>query len=116
MQSSIRVTAVVTDEVTAIELYGTTVDGFQDSDRVSTGWAKKHPRDLPDTEIAFNLAMARALQQLANKYGQQAADLAGFPVEVDLQLTEGDGYIEHTPDDRVQVAEFSADPFSSIAF
>lgn len=116
MQASISVTAVVTDEVTAVELSGTTVDGFPDYDRNATGWAKKHPRDFPDTEIAFNLAMARALQQLANKYGQQAADLAGFPVEVDLQLTEGDGYIEHTPDDRVQVAEFAADQLSSIKF
>jgi hypothetical protein len=60
---------------------------------------------------------ARALQQLANQYGQQAADLAGFPVEVDLQLTEGDGYIEHTPDPRVEVAEFETSrPFFSPSF
>jgi hypothetical protein len=100
MQSIIRVTAVVTDEVTAVELTGTTVDGFDDTDRTSTGWAKKHPKDLPDEEIAFNLAMARALQQLSKKYGQQAADLAGFPVEVSLGLEAGmEVYLQHTPDD-----------------
>ena len=44
--------------------------------------------------------MSRALQQLSNKYGQQAADLAGFPVEVALELEGGfEAYIQHSPDD-----------------
>jgi hypothetical protein len=107
MQSIIRVTAVVTDEVTAVELTGTTVDGFDDTDRTSTGWAKKHPKDEPDEEIAFNLAMSRALQQLSNKYGQQAADLAGFPVDVALDEA-ATLVIEHAPDPRINVTDVDA--------
>jgi hypothetical protein len=91
MNSSLNVTAIVTDEVTAVEILGVGVDGLVDWDRTSTGWAKKHPRDPVDPEIAYNLAMSRALQSLANLYARNAAEIAGFPVEVDLEATNPDG-------------------------
>lgn len=84
MNSSLSVTAIITDEVTAVEIKGVGPEGWFDNDRTATGWSKKHPRDDADPEISFNLAMARALQELASKYAQQAADIAGFPIEVEL--------------------------------
>ncbi len=109
MNSSLNVMAVVTDEVTAVEIAGVGVDGFLDRDLTATGWSKKHPRDNVNPDIAFNLAMARALQDLANKYARTAADIAGFPVVVDLDGVEGEAgeqaAVVHFPLDNINYAE-----------
>jgi hypothetical protein len=91
--TNLDVHAIVTDEVTAVEITGVGIEGWTDLDLKGAGWSKKHPKDEPDTEIAFRLAMARALESLSMAYARSAADLAGFPVLVKLEGTvdpEGD--------------------------
>ena len=91
MNSSLNVTAIINDEVAAVEISGVTIDGFFDNDFKGVGWAKKHPTDNPNRDIAYNLALSRALQDLANQYARHAADIAGFPVVIDLEgFAEGD--------------------------
>lgn len=100
MNSSLNVTAVITNEVAAVEVTGVSADGLYDRDFQGTGWSKKHPHDQPNEDIAYHLAMARALQDLANQYARQAASLAGFPVEIDLDGIEYKGEpvaIKHYP-------------------
>jgi hypothetical protein len=94
MHSSLNITALVSPEVAAVEVHGVDVRGLYEDDMKGTGWSKRHPEDLPNEELAFNLAMARALQDLANEYARKAADLAGFPVVVDLTGVAGDDGLE----------------------
>lgn len=109
MNTSLNVTAIVNEEVAAVEVNGVTQDGFYDDDRKGVGWAKKHPTDSPNPEIAYNLAMARALQDLANQYARNAADIAGFPVVVDLDAynpeTDDQASLVHLPADIVSTFE-----------
>ncbi len=84
MNTSLHVNAIISDDVAAVEINGVGLDGFLDRDRTATGWAKRHPNDEVNPEIAYNLAMSRALQQLANEYGRNAAIIAGFPVTIGL--------------------------------
>jgi hypothetical protein len=82
MQTKIEVTAVVTDEVVAIEVNGVDrlgeVAGWSSNAPKATGWAKKHPKDEPNTDISFNLAMARALYQLSLLYAYKVEEVADF--------------------------------------
>jgi hypothetical protein len=109
MNSSLNVTAIVTEEVTAVEIKGVGIDGFYDPDHTATGWSKKHPTDQADPEIAYNLAMSRALQTLANSYARNAANLAGFPVVVELDALTENGkdvaVLVHTPVEYVDIEE-----------
>lgn len=65
---------VVTDEVGAVELHW---NGF-----VATGDAKRHPKDVPDADIARLLATARALESLSDQvYAAVAEKITTASVE-----------------------------------
>jgi hypothetical protein len=40
--------------------------------RAGQGWAKCHPSDKPKAEVGLNLAIARALEDLAKQYHKKA--------------------------------------------
>lgn len=89
--SSLNVTAIVNEEVAAVEIHGVTIDGYFNNDLKGVGWAKRHPTDAPNPEISYHLAVSRALQNLAMQYARAAADIAGFPVVVDLGAVDDAG-------------------------
>lgn len=105
MNSTLNVTAILSEEVAAVEITGVGIDGWLDRDRKATGWSKKHPQDVDNPEVAYNLAMARALQDLSNQYARNAANLAGFPVQIDLDAEGPDkgthAALLHHPEDQV---------------
>lgn len=109
MNSSLHIQAIVTDEVTAVEVHGVDLDGLYDRDHSGKGWSKKHPTDPVNPDLAYNLAMARALQDLANQYGRVAANIAGFPVEVALDAENPEtgeaAALAHFPADLFDFAE-----------
>src|SRR5690606_8923316 len=84
VNSSLQITAIVNEEVAAVEVSGITPEGFYDGNFKGVGWAKRHPTDSPNPERAFYLALSRAFQDLATQYGRVAASTAGFPVVVTL--------------------------------
>lgn len=80
---NLPVTVVVTDDGAAVEIAPAHIphpNGTVDLlvHEPSTGFSKRHPKDEPDHLIAFNLAMARALNDLADRYAEAAAvDVCG---------------------------------------
>lgn len=48
----------------------------------ANGYAKKHPKDTDNPDIGFNLAVSRALADLAAEYAQRAANEVHGSVEV----------------------------------
>lgn len=43
------------------------------------GAAKRHPKDNPDEQVGYSLAVARALRDLADKYEQRAEEAMERP-------------------------------------
>lgn len=54
---------VTEDAATAAIIFETRLGRF-----VSIGSAKRHPKDMPDTEVGAALAISRALAGLANQF------------------------------------------------
>src|SRR4051812_1077675 len=81
-QVDIPLTVLITDEAVVAEAEAVDSTGAG-LDVSATGTAKKHPKDKPNSQIGYNLAVARALVALAGVYAQKAADLGQFPVDLD---------------------------------
>lgn len=98
MNKTIHLTALISDESAVVEVTAPTASEQGEGSLRVTGWSKKHPNDLPDRDIGFNLAAARALRALADEYEKRAApDVAlqpyvyhfGFPSTPTFTFTEG---------------------------
>lgn len=83
---TIPIDVTVTDEVAVAETSGPSYgyNGSVLAGAVPTGrgWAKKHPNDRPNQVVGFNLAIARALQELADVYASRAAKEVGASIVV----------------------------------
>lgn len=69
MNNTIQTEAMAGDNTAVVEV---STPGFVGGDLKGSGWAKKHPKDKPSKEVGYNLAMARALRDLADKFETQA--------------------------------------------
>lgn len=76
MKKTFEVTALVTDESTVVEVAGTTLNGA--SPLVAKGYSKKHPKDNPNGNVGYSLAVARALRELAQHYENYAETSAAL--------------------------------------
>lgn len=81
MNKTIHVTSVVSDETAAVEVNAPAFREQGEGSLTATGWAKKHPNDKPDSEIGYNLAVARALRNLADQYEKCADEAMNNPLQ-----------------------------------
>ncbi len=87
MNKTIALTALVSDESAVVEVQTSSYSNI--GNITATGWSKKHPNDKPDAEVGYNVAVARALRALADKFDQRAEKAMENP-QVRLDLT---GYV-----------------------
>ena len=88
MKKTFEVTALVTDESTVVEVAGTTLNGA--SPLVAKGYSKKHPKDNPNGNVGYSLAVARALRELAQHYENYAETSARLHDHSSVVLTAVD--------------------------
>ncbi|MFN2638119.1 MAG: dsRBD fold-containing protein [Gemmatimonadaceae bacterium] len=81
MNKTIYLTALVSDETAVVEASAPTRTENGEGSLSGTGWAKKHPNDKPDVEVGYNLAVARALRDLADSYELLANEAMENPVK-----------------------------------
>ena len=80
MNKMINLTVLLDGEASVAEARGGTFSNI--GELSATGSAKKHPKDTSNSEVGFNLAVARALRALADQYEKRAeiaTDYANFP-------------------------------------
>jgi hypothetical protein len=70
MNRLINVSVLLSEDATVAEARGSTLSNI--GELSGTGAAKKHPKDTPEPEVGFNLAVARALRSLADQYEKRA--------------------------------------------
>ncbi len=80
MNKTVHLTVLVSDETAVVEAQAPSFTENGEGSVKGAGWAKKHPNDKPDAEIGYNVAMARALRDLADKYDSRATEAMNNPV------------------------------------
>ena len=78
MNKTIAITALVSDESAVVEVQTSSYSNI--GNITATGWSKKHPNDKPDAEIGYNVAVARALRDLADKFDERAEAASSQPL------------------------------------
>ena len=99
MHKTISLTVLLDGEASVAEARGSTLNNI--GELSATGSAKKHPDDQADREVGFNLAVARALRALADRYEHRAEIAQNNPQRFVLAgdpLTSG-SYITYTTPD-----------------
>lgn len=70
MNKTIALNVLLNEDATVAEAQGSSLSEI--GTLSATGSAKRHPNDYPDQNVGFNLAVARALRALADKYEDRA--------------------------------------------
>jgi hypothetical protein len=101
MNKTIHMTVLTSDETAVVEATAPLLSEQGEGSVKGTGWSKKHPSDSPDQEVGYNLAVARALRDLADTYEAMAdeaeanpqkwMDLSGYVTGPITFTTEGYG-------------------------
>ncbi len=95
MNRLINVSVLLSEDATVAEARGSTLSNI--GELSGTGAAKKHPKDLSDNEVGFNLAVARALRSLADKYEERAEQAQNLPPQrVVLGMDPGTVFFDGT--------------------